>query len=533
MDHSRPSSNALLSSAAILVFCFLAGLPTLYPRQYFLADDFGLVQHLHNLPFSRLLSYFASDWTEGIYGMRLDELRPLLALSYRFDAAVWGATNSAGYHLTNVLLHALCALLVFAIARSIAPSNRWTGLVAGSLFAILPCHAEPLAWISGRVDSLASAFYLGAFLCFVRYRSRQSHAGYAAALILFSLGLFAKQSVVTLPVLLLAFDWILSREWKWLHHAPFFAILLFYLGLRRALFGSALREKSLHTGMLIEFARRQVFYVGRLLPSAAGDSHLMKFAASLAAGIVFLLLARWLLADRSRYAHLLRPLLFFGPAWYALTITPMIVTYSSARHLYLTAAGLSIAAALLILPEPSDRLRSRLALFACLLLLYSGAAIRSLRPWLENGTDSAAIWSELGAKLSAIPPGSTVFLAVPAIRHNLHFADFALPFALQPPFAKQDLYGKLAIVEENEAYCCPPPQWWARVQPVLSSLSDRQPVYLVSADTLSQRAMPAAELKQQIEKALSRPLDSTIPEIGAADLERLSTILFPATHEAR
>jgi hypothetical protein len=530
MHHSRPGSSALLSSVAILALCFLVGLPTLYPRQYFLADDFGLVQHLHNLPFSRLLSYFASDWTEGIYGMRLDELRPLLALSYRFDAAVWGATNSAGYHLTNVLLHALCALLVLAIARSIAPANRWAGLVAGSLFAILSCHAEPLAWISGRVDSLASAFYLGAFLCFVRYRSRQTRTAYAGALILFSLGLFAKQSVVTLPLLLLAFDWILTRHFKWIHQAPFFAVLLFYLGLRRALFGSALREESLHPGVLIQFARRQVFYLGRLLPSAPDDPRLMKFAASLAAGIVLLVLARWLLAERSRYAHLFRPLLFFGPVWYALTTSPMIVTYASARHLYLTAAGFSIAAALLILPDPPSRLKSRLALFACLLLLYGAAAIRSLRPSMENGAASAATWSRLGAKLSAIPPGSTVFLALPALRHNLHFADFALPFALQPPFAKQDLYTMFTIVEENEDYCCPSPQWWARVQPLLSSLNGSRPVYLVSADALSQRTMPAAELKQQIEKALSRPLDSTIPGIGAADLDRLSKILFPATH---
>jgi hypothetical protein len=493
-----------------------------------LADDFGLVQHLHNLPFSRLLSYFASDWTEGIYGMRLDELRPLLALSYRLDAAAWGATSSAGYHLTNVLLHALCALLVLAIARSIAPANRWAGLIAGTLFAILPCQAEPLAWISGRVDSLASAFYLGAFLCFVRYRSRQSRPAYAGALILFSLGLFAKQSVVTLPLLLLAFDWILRREWKWTQHAPFFAVLVCYVGLRRALFGSALREELLHPGMLIEFARRQIFYAGRLLPSAMDDPRVVKFGASLAAGIIFLLLGRWVLRDRARHAHLFRPLLFFGPAWYAVTISPMVVTYASARHLYLTAAGLSIAAALLILPETHGRLKSRLLLLACLLLLYGTAAVRSLRPWTENGTDSAAIWPALSARLSAIPPGSTVFLSVPTIRRNLHFADFALPFALQPPFAGQDPYRKLAIVEESETYCCPRAQWWTRAQSVLSSLREAQPVYLISADSsLSQRRVPAAELRQQIEKALSRSLDVRVPEIGAADLDRLSRILFP------
>src|SRR5438270_329565 len=161
-------STVLVSVCAIVAVCLAVGLPTVFPRQYFLADDFGLVQHLYRTPAHRLLSYFGSDWTEGIYGMPLDELRPVLAMSYRLDAALWGATNAAGYHFTNVLLHVLNALLVCAIALSIAPRKRWIGLIAGVLFAILPCHSEPVAWISGRVDSLATAFYLGAFLCFVK-----------------------------------------------------------------------------------------------------------------------------------------------------------------------------------------------------------------------------------------------------------------------------------------------------------------------------------------------------------------------------
>ena len=128
-----------LSICSILALCLAVGLPTVVPRQWFLGDDFGLVKHLHGLPLQRLLSYFGSDWTEGIYGMQLDELRPVLAFSYVLDARVWGATNSAGYHLTNVLLHALNALLVFAIARSVAPADRWIGLIAGALLAI--CRA--------------------------------------------------------------------------------------------------------------------------------------------------------------------------------------------------------------------------------------------------------------------------------------------------------------------------------------------------------------------------------------------------------
>ena len=147
----------------------------------------------------RLLSYFVSDWTEGIYGFTLDELRPLLAFTYWLDARLFGPTSVSGYHATNLVLHLLNALLVLAIARSIAPGEPAFAVLAASLFALMPSHAEPIAWISGRVDSLASLFYLGAFLCFVRFRLGNRPAWLLAALLIFTCGLFAKQSIVTFP----------------------------------------------------------------------------------------------------------------------------------------------------------------------------------------------------------------------------------------------------------------------------------------------------------------------------------------------
>ena len=65
---SSSTRTAWWSCAAIVVVCLAVGLPTVRSDNYFLGDDFGLVQHLHDLPAERLLSYFVSDWTEGIYG---------------------------------------------------------------------------------------------------------------------------------------------------------------------------------------------------------------------------------------------------------------------------------------------------------------------------------------------------------------------------------------------------------------------------------------------------------------------------------
>jgi hypothetical protein len=523
----------LVSVCAILALCLWVGLPTVFPRQYFLGDDFGLVRHLHRVPLQRLLSYFGSDWTEGIYGMPLDELRPLLAFSYRLDAGLWGETNSAGYHLTNVFLHALNALVVCAIALSVAPANRWIGLIAATLFAIMPCQAEPISWISGRVDSLAALFYLGAFLCFVRFRSRQSYAYYCGALLLFSVGLFAKQSVVTFPILLLAYDLVSGRLSRFTPLLPFFGVLVLYLGLRRALFGSALREDSLKISMFTDFVRRQAFYVKRLLPVWVDYSRPVKAAIGLFLLAIFVVLVWWLLMQRSRYVHVLRPLLFFGPAWYAITVSPMIVTYASARHLYITSAGLSVAAALLILPDAVNGVKRRIAIFGCLLVLYGAAITRSMRPWIENGLYSARISSELQASMRSIPPGSTVLMAIPAMRHKVYFLDFALPFALQAPFTGEDLYSRFSIIEPTEVYCCPPQQWWAKLRPVLLSLTPGRPVFVVTADpgtgalVVSQRAIAGTVLKERIEKALSRMIDGPDFEMSRGDAARVSQVLFP------
>jgi len=518
VDHKRASYFLVLAAA------LAAGLPTLYPTQFFLADDFAMVQQLH----------------QGIYGMHLDALRSVPAISFRLDSFLFGATNAMAYHATNVLLHCLNSLLVCAIVLAMSPTNRWVGLIAGVLFAILPCHAETIAWISGRVDSWATLLYLGSFLCFVRFRQHRSAESYFISLGLFALGLFAKQTVVTLPILLLAYEWIYGMRgrfaWRMAAHVPFLAVLMLYLALRKILFGNAVREDLLHFGLFAEFARRQAFYAKGLLPFALDYSHPVRVAigATTVSIVAALLWSR--AANRAKYAGTVRQVLFFGPVWYAITVSPMIVTYTSARHLYLTAAGVSIAFALLILPDGKDRVTARAGILGCLIVLYGAAFAGSIQPWVENGVTSDKISSAVPRAMRSIPRGSTVFVAVPPMRHNVPLWSFALPFALQPPFDSEDLYGRFNVVEYSEAYCCPSQQWIRHEQPILLRLTDGQPankgIYVVSEGQLTgelavaQRAVNGPELKAKIEGVLRKPLESPDLVIGREDAARVSAVLF-------
>jgi hypothetical protein len=548
--HDAPAAPASTRTAwwsciAVVTLCLAVGVQTIRSDNYFLGDDFGLIQHLHGLPLDRFLTYFVSDWTEGIYGAVLDELRPILAFSYWLDARLFGPINVGGYHATNVVLHVLNALLVLAIARSVAPHEPMFAVLAGSFFALMPSHAEPIAWISGRVDSIASLFYLGAFLCFVRFRLTQRRGWLFAAWLSFVCGLFAKQSVVTLPLLLVAFDllWPVStksarnrassRVWP---HIPFVVIAALYVGFRHTLFGNALREDMVTLAAINGFIGRQDRYFREMLPSPNTAPRLVRTLTEAVTILAVLVCIGWVLARRQAFSDTIRRVAFFGVAWYAITIAPMVVTYISARHLYITAAGVSIALASLVLPlaaEDGRRRRTRAAIATMLITLYGTAAIWNVSKWVASGLESHRFAAALARLPQSVPRGSVVLVSVPEFYREGWFWSWAMPFAVQSPFTGADLNQAIRIVERPPTYCCPPDQWWASRKTAVKMLLDAtvaQEVAYVEfvpngSPRISQRRVNGPLLKHQIEAALGKPVD-TLTTMTPDDATALSGILF-------
>jgi tetratricopeptide (TPR) repeat protein len=121
---------------------------------------------------NRLIDHLSWSGVAKLFdGFHLNDYYPVFYLSLALDRALW-ALKPLGYHLTNVLLHALNALLVYALAHRIVLStrtpggepvgpNRWlVSLVTALLFVVHPNHVEPVAWISGRKVLLATLFGL-------------------------------------------------------------------------------------------------------------------------------------------------------------------------------------------------------------------------------------------------------------------------------------------------------------------------------------------------------------------------------------
>ena len=136
---------------------------------------------------------------------------PLTWLSLMADCSLYDL-HAGGHHLTNLLLHAAAAMLLFLVLRRMTDC-LWPSAFVAALFAVHPLRAESVAWVTERKDVLSGLFFMLTLWAYVGYaRHRFSPARYALLVALFALGLMAKPMLVTLPFVLLLLDyWPLGR----------------------------------------------------------------------------------------------------------------------------------------------------------------------------------------------------------------------------------------------------------------------------------------------------------------------------------
>ncbi len=143
----------------------------------------------------------------------IDELAnwmPLTFLSFMIDAQIFGM-GGGGFHLTNVILHCASALLLYAALVQMTGATTKSAIVA-AMFAIHPLHVESVAWATERKDVLSLFFGHAAIWAYARYAIGSRKKYYLASVALFLCSLLSKQTLVTLPFLLLLLDyWPLRR----------------------------------------------------------------------------------------------------------------------------------------------------------------------------------------------------------------------------------------------------------------------------------------------------------------------------------
>lgn len=200
-----------------------------------------------------------------------------------------------GYHLVNVLLHALNALLIWRILRRLGMRGAW---VVAALFALHPVHVETVAWITEQKTLLSAAFYLAALRAYLQFNAPgRRPVYYALAFGLFVCALLTKTVAASLPVVLLLLIW-----WKqgrirlkdYLPTVPFFIV------------GAGL-------GILTAWSEKH--YVGALGPA---------WDYSIPERLMIAGRALWFYAGKLLWPH---PLIYIYPRWHIDAATYLGVLY--------------------------------------------------------------------------------------------------------------------------------------------------------------------------------------------------------------
>jgi tetratricopeptide (TPR) repeat protein len=143
------------------------------------------------------------------------DICPLTLSTFWLENQIWGAVPLP-YHLVNVLLQAICAVLLWRVLLALRIPGAWLG---AALWALHPVQVESVAWVSEMKNTESGMFYLLAILYFVRFlkpgNNSNSRWSYALAILFAVLAMACKSSTVILPVVLCLVAWWMDGKWLW------------------------------------------------------------------------------------------------------------------------------------------------------------------------------------------------------------------------------------------------------------------------------------------------------------------------------
>jgi len=142
--------------------------------------------------------------------------RPVVSVTLAVNYAI-GQLNVRGYHVFNIIVHILSALVLFGVVRRTLLCQklrerfgRHSGgiaLACAMIWMVHPIQTESVNYIVQRTESIMGLFYLLTLYCMIRaIDSRRRYCWYAASIVCCALGMGSKEVMVTAPIMVLLYD---------------------------------------------------------------------------------------------------------------------------------------------------------------------------------------------------------------------------------------------------------------------------------------------------------------------------------------
>ena len=347
LSWKRIFQSAGLRGGLIIVLTIVAYLPAM--RAGFVWDDDAHVTK----PELRSAHGLVEIWTR--LGAT-QQYYPLVHSVFWIEHRLWG--NSAfGYHLVNILLHAVGAFVLFQILLRLKIPGA---LLAAGLFALHPVQVESVAWISELKNTLSGLFFFSSILTYLNFDETRNRGSYLASLVLFLFGLMCKTVIAPLPAVILALLWwkrgAVRRRDDVAPLLPFFALGMgagfftawverHFIGAHGAEFQLSILQRGLIAARDFWFYLFKLFWPAKLTfiyprwQINAGAWSQYVFLLGLA---LVLLLALNLALRKQRHGLLVAALIFLGllfPALGFFNVYPFVYSFVADHFQYLACAA--------------------------------------------------------------------------------------------------------------------------------------------------------------------------------------------------
>ncbi|MBI5234366.1 MAG: tetratricopeptide repeat protein [Deltaproteobacteria bacterium] len=296
-----------------------------------------------------------------------NQYRPLYHIYFMLGYAMSGK-EPWGYHIVNIVFHALSAVFVFLITFNLMNKGNGSALIwplfAALLFALHPINTEPVSWVSAISElSFALFFFISLYLYI---RSADGHyVRYIGSVFFFFLSACSKETAVTLPLLLFAYDYFIrERRITAIVKAlmPFALAGTVYLAARLWVLGALIPLKAGHVAgltpvqVLLNIPPLVIKYLSKLiLPIGLNFDYVFTpvhrlfepRAAGALMAIAFLVILGTAIRKRDKTA-------FLAFLWISIPLLPALYipglgenTFTE-RYMYVSSAGFSLMVSIMV-----------------------------------------------------------------------------------------------------------------------------------------------------------------------------------------